>query len=124
MVVLGAGRFLGANEELRVGVAATFGALGVFWVTPGLNMEATGEDACLALRSFELPDARNEEREGVLSAQLLSRCALMSRSATEREQTGLRRVSGMCARECGRCLPCDWASGEVKWRCVGGLCLT
>ena len=87
VLALGAARFLSENEELRVGVAVTLDALGVFGAAPALKMGAT------ALDSFVLLETCSEDgwaaREELLSAQLLSRCALMSRSATLREHIGL-----------------------------------
>lgn len=92
---LGAARLLSEREEVRAGVAVTLDALGVFGLAPALKMGATG--AFLAFDSPAPVETRSADefvvREEVLSEQLLSRCALMSRSTTVREHIGLQSVS-------------------------------
>lgn len=80
--------FFGVNDKLCAGAAVTL----VFcWVEPRLNMGAT---ACLVLGTFAAPK-RVELKDKLAtlaespSAQLLSRCLLMSLSATAREHIGL-----------------------------------
>lgn len=111
-VVLGAARFVSTNED---GVAATWDVLGVFGTAPVLNMDATGDDACLDLGSFALAETRSEgTREELLSEQLLSRCALMSRSATVREHTGLQRASSAEPWRGGACGTCH-VTRRKRW---------